>query len=355
MKKKLLIAAGVLVVLGLVAAGAGYWIAFSGNTADFEGERGVKIPRGTNFSTVLDSLEGGGILGSRQRMQWFNSATGLRGAEWGNYLDGGYYRFAEGASNYDILGKIYRGEQSAVQVTIPPGSRPEVIAAVTARDMDFEKKDFLAALDSSALAQELGTDTTSLFGYLMPNTYSLKWVHPPSRVIKRAKRQFDRFWTEARAARADSLGLSKQDVVTLASIVQWETSLQDELPRVSGVYLNRLQEGMRLQADPTVQYAILEKEGQKRRVLYEDLEMQHPYNTYQIPRLPPGPITNPSEAVLESVLDAEQHDYLYFVATGDGGHNFNETLQGHNRDANRYRSLMQQRRDSLRSANSGSS
>ena len=348
MKKKLLIAGGVLLVLGLLAAGAGYWLAFSGNTADFEGERSVTLPRDPSFATALDSLEQAGILGSRRKMRWFESATDARGAGWGNYLDAGHYRFASGASSAEILGRIYRGEQSPVQVTIPPGSRPEVVAAVAARDMEFRRDDFLAALDSSALAQALGTDTTALFGYLMPNTYALRWTHPPSRVIQRAKRQFDRFWTEARAARADSLGLTKDEVVTLASIIQWETGLRDELPRMAGLYLNRLDRGMPLQADPTVQYAVIQEEGQKRRLLYEDYDIQHPYNTYQIPGLPPGPVTNPSENALKAVLNPEQHDYLYVVATGNGGHNFNETLREHNRDANRYRRVMQQRRDSLR-------
>ncbi|PSQ98705.1 MAG: endolytic transglycosylase MltG [Bacteroidetes bacterium QS_9_68_14] len=346
MKKSLLIAGAVLVVLGLGAAGAGYWVAFSSNTTSYEGERGVKIPRPARFPTVLDSLEASGILASRQRMQWFERATDLRGAGWGNYLDPGYYRFASGASSREILGRIYRGQQSPVNVTILPGKQPEAIAKGAAQDMGFQKDDFLAALDSSALAQELETDTTHLFGYLMPETYQVRWPDPPVRIIRRAKDQFETFWTEARARRADSLGLSKDEVVTLASIIQWETGLGEELPTMAGVYLNRLDEGMPLQADPTVQYAILQKEGRKRRLLYEDYQIQHPYNTYQISGLPPGPVTNPSEQALEAVLGREEHDYLYAVATGRGGHYFNETLAEHNRDVQRFR----QTRDSLQAA-----
>ena len=345
MKKKLLIAAGVLVVLGLIGAGTGYWIAFSGNTVDYEGERGVKIPRGAGFSTLLDSMEARGILDSRQTMRWFGKATG-----WASQVKAGYYRIESGASNWDMLDKIRKGLQSQVRVMIPPGTRPEVAAAVAARNMEFSKQDFLSALRDTALARELGTDTTHLFGYLMPNTYSAYWLNDPERIIRKATEQFDAFWTKQRAARADSLGLTKDEVVTLASIIQWETGLQDELPRMAGLYLNRLERGMPLQADPTVQYAVLEKEGEKRRLLYEDYEIDHPYNTYQIPGLPPGPVTNPSENTLKAVLNPEQHDYLYVVATGNGGHNFNETLRAHNRDANRYRRRMQQRRDSLRRA-----
>ena len=351
MKKKLLIAGAVLLVLGLFAAGAGYWIAFSDNTADYEGTRGVKVPRGADFAALLDSLEQRDILDSRQTMTWFGKATG-----WASQVKAGYYEIEEGASNWAMLDKIRKGLQSPVSITIPPGTRPEVAAAVAARNMEFSKEDFLTALNDPSLAQELNTDTTHLFGYLMPNTYSAYWLNSPRRIIKKATSQFDRFWTEQYAARADSLGLTKNEVVTLASIIQWETGLQNELPRMAGLYLNRLERGMPLQADPTVQYAVLEKEGQKRRLLYEDYDIQHPYNTYQIAGLPPGPITNPSASALRAVLNPEDHDYLYVVATGRGGHNFNRTLREHNRDANRYRRRMRQRRDSLANAsgNSGS-
>jgi UPF0755 protein len=212
--------------------------------------------------------------------------------------------------------------------------------------MAFKKEDFLQALSDSSLAQELGADTTHLFGYLMPNTYGAYWLNGPERIIRRAKVQFDQFWTEERAARADSLGLTKDEVVTLASIVQWETGLQDELPTMAGVYVNRLEEGMPLQADPTVQYAVIQKEGEKRRLMNADYEIDHPYNTYQIPGLPPGPVTNPSERALEAVLNRERHDYLYVVATGRGGHRFNETLREHNRDKQRFYQV----RDSLQRA-----
>jgi UPF0755 protein len=340
-KKKLLIAGAVLVLLGLVAAGAGYWVAFSDNTTGYEGERGVKIPSGASFSTLLDSLEQNGILESRRTMRWFGQVTG-----WGGQVKAGYYRIADGASNWSMLDDIRKGLQSQVRIAIPPGTRPEVAAAVAARNMAFDEKDFLDALNSDSLAQALGTDTTHLFGYLMPNTYSAYWLNAPERIIKKAREQFGTFWTEARARRADSLGLTQDEVVTLASIIQWETGLGGELPTMAGVYLNRLDQGMPLQADPTVQYAIIQEEGRKRRLLYEDYQIQHPYNTYQIAGLPPGPVTNPSAKALKAVLGREEHDYLYAVATGRGGHYFNETLAEHNRDVRRFR----QTRDSLQRA-----
>jgi UPF0755 protein len=133
-------------------------------------------------------------------------------------------------------------------------------------------------------------------------------------------------------------------VLNLAAIVEWEAHLEEEKPRIAGVYLNRLRAGWPLQADPTVQYALLQIEGQKRRLLFRDYQIDHPYNTYRVQGLPPGPITNPSPTSIQAVLNPEQHDYFYFVAKGDGGHLFSRTLAEHNRAAEAYYALMRQRR-----------
>jgi UPF0755 protein len=131
----------------------------------------------------------------------------------------------------------------------------------------------------------------------------------------------------------------------MASIVEWEARLEEEKPRIAGVYLNRLRIGMRLQADPTVQFALMQVEGGRmRRLLFRDYEFQHPFNTYLYGGLPPAPINNPSPSSIHAVLDPEPHDYLYFVARGDGGHTFSRTLSEHNRAARDYRTMMRERR-----------
>jgi UPF0755 protein len=178
----------------------------------------------------------------------------------------------------------------------------------------------------------------------MPETYHFYWLTGPATVVRNVKRQFDRFYEDEIDEAASTLGLSKRDVITVASIVEWETAVEDEKPRVAGVYLNRLRIGMKLDADPTIQYAVLETEGQKRRLLYQDYRIEHPYNTYLRPGLPPGPLTNPSPSSLRAVVNAERHDYLFFVARGDGGHTFSRTLSEHNRAARQYHDLMRQRR-----------
>ncbi len=339
MLKKILIAGLVLVALGLAAAGVGYWLVFGPNTADYEGARGVKIPRGASFAEVADSLAAGGVIASRQRLEWVGRATG-----WADQVKAGYYRFESGASNYDILDTIRKGLQSPVKVTIPPGTRPEVVAAVAAREMAFPADSFRAALRDTALARSLGTDTTHLFGYLLPETYQFYWLAPPEQVIRKAKESFDRLY----AAEADSQSVSAEEALRLASIVEWETGIAEEKPRIAGVYLNRLRDGWPLQADPTVQYAVMEREGQKRRLLFEDYDIAHPYNTYGYRGLPPGPLTNPSPSSVRAVLQPEEHGYFYFVATGEGGHIFSRTLSEHNRAAERYYKRMRERRRAQR-------
>ncbi len=332
---------GVVLVL-LLLAGALAWITLAPNTPPFEGPRGVKIPRAATFEQVVDSLQAAGILRHRPSFIWLARLTG-----WHRQIKAGYYTFEAGASNYHLLNVLRRGLQTPVRVTIPPGSRPEVVAAVICRALACVPDSMLAALRDSSLAAELGTDTLHLFGRLLPDTYFFYWLTDPRTVIRRVHRHFLDFFTPERRARADSLGLSIDEVVTLASIVEWEAG-PEERPRIAGVYLNRLRRGMPLQADPTVQYAILQLEGRKRRLLFADYQIDHPYNTYRFRGLPPGPITNPSPDAIDAVLQAERHDYLYFVADGKGGHVFSRTFREHVRAANRYRRLMEQRRRQAR-------
>lgn len=337
--RNLVIVILVAVAAGLVAASVVLLVAFGPNTPDFDGKRSVKIAPASTFEQAVDSLTARGILKSTATFSLLARATG-----WGDQMKAGYYEIPNGSSNYDILQTLRKGLQSHIRITIPPGSRRSVVAAVVARDMAFGADDFLSALSDTALARSLATDTTHLFGFLLPETYFFYWQTPPAEVIRTVRREFDRRYDRLAAGATLQPPLTTEDVVTLASIVEWETGIPEERPTVAGVYLNRLKNRWRLQADPTVQYAILEAEGAKRRLFYKDYEIRHPYNTYLFGGLPPGPITNPSPASIEAVLRPENHRYFYFVATGDGGHIFSRTLAEHERNARNYRRLMRDRR-----------
>jgi UPF0755 protein len=216
---------------------------------------------------------------------------------------------------------------------------------VLRRDLAVDSTEFVNALKNDSLATALGTDTAHLFGFMMPETYEFFWNTRPERIIARLKETYDHFFNDERRARAEELGLSVEDVLTIASIVEWEARLDVERAIIAGVYLNRLAINMPLQADPTVQYALMQEDGGRmRRLVYEDYKLEHPYNTYLSAGLPPGPITNPSPASVDAVLNPVDHDYLYFVADGSGGHTFSRSLAQHNRAAARYRQLMQTRR-----------
>ena len=328
----------------LIAAAAaiglmGGLLAFSSNTPSFEGKRHVTIPEGTSFETTLDSLDTAGLLASTRSMRWFGRLTG-----WSSQVKAGHYAFSAGASNWALLDTIRKGLQTPVRLMIPPGTTPERTARTAARNMAFEASAFREALRDSTLAAELGTTPSNLFGYMLPDTYHFYWQTSPRKAIRHVKASFDRYAARELEDKLTEHSLSVRDATILASIVEWETSIADERPRVAGVYLNRLDIGMPLQADPTVQYAIMEHEGSKRRLLFADYEIEHDYNTYQFRGLPPGPLTNPSRSSLRAVAQAESHDYLYFVADGSGGHTFSRTLREHNRAAQRYYELMRQRR-----------
>ena len=323
-----------LTLLGGVTAG---YLSESSSSASFEGVRTVTIPFGSDFESIMDSLQSGGILGARWSIRTLARLTG-----WSSQLKAGRYEFASGVSNRKILSTLRAGLQVQVRVTIPPGATLERIAEVAARSMAFEPHEFANALKNDSLATELGTDSDHLFAYMLPDTYYFYWTTEPKAVVRRIKQEADKVLSQAPPP--GGILKSSDDVLTMASIIEWETSAYEEKPRVAGVYMNRLRRNWPMQADPTVQVAILDQEGKKRRLLLRDYEIEHEYNTYLFTGLPPGPITNPTASSIRAALNPEQHDYMYFVATPEGGHAFNKSLAGHNRDARSLHSHMREQR-----------
>jgi len=330
-----------LLFVGGLAVGIGGTLVFGPNTGAYDTPRSVYIAQGASLNAAIDSLEQADVLVVPATFRLVARATG-----WGQQIKPGHYRIAPQQSNYHLLDKLRRGLQDPVRVTIPPGVQPAQLTAVLGRRLAREADAFRAALRDTSLARDLGSAPAHLFGYMLPETYEFYWQTPPETVVRRVKQGFDRFYERELAAAADSLGFTKREVVTLASIVEWEALLDTEKPAIAGVYLNRLNEGWPLQADPTIQYVLLDTKGRRvTRVLYEHLEIDHPYNTYQIQGLPPGPITNPSPSSLRAAAAPERHEYFYFAADGTGGHTFSRTLREHNRAAEKYQRLMDRRQE----------
>ncbi len=325
-----------LVVLGLVAGAAGAWLAFLPNVGGDE-RHSVKLPEGS-FAVMLDSLEAAGAIESRASMETFGQLTG-----WADQVKEGHYYIEPGMSNWAVLDKIRKGLRDPIRITIPPGTRPERLGRILDNQLGTDSTEVARLLRDPAFADSLGTDVAHLHGRMLAETFDMYWTADPATALRRIHDRYERFWTDERVAKAESLGLTPDEVVTLASIVEWEARKPEERRRIAGVYVNRLlgrtsSGTMRLQADPTVQFALMEEGGEPRmrRLLFVDYRFPSAYNTYLIDGLPPGPITNPSDASVEAVLDNEEHEFLYFVADGSGGHDFSRTVAEHNAKARRW-------------------
>ncbi len=284
----------------------------------------VRVPHGASFSRITDSLAVHGLVGFRPAFRLYARVTGADRA-----VKAGTYRFARGASWARILGDLRAGHVVTERLVIPEawdlaGDAPR-IARITRLPTDS----VLAVLSDTAAPARYGVPGPTLEGYLYPATYTLPVGVPLDTVLEWMTRTYKRQWTAARRARADSLGFSERDVVTLASIVEREAKQRNEMPLIASVYENRLRRHMALQADPTVQYAL---GGHRERLVYAAIDSvaDDPYNTYTHPGLPPGPIASPSSRAIDAVLHPDSSDFLYFVATPLGNHVFSRTLAQHN-------------------------
>jgi len=294
----------------------------------------VYIPRGSSLSAVAESLEAHGVIETAWTWRLYARARGLA-----RRVRPGLYAFPLGERWATIVQALKTGRTDDILFTIPEGYTVRQIADLAAEGLrlardsvrEAVRDSFLAAARDPAIRQQFGIQGAPnlrepLEGYLLPETYRVAFDATPRDVVIQMVRQFANLWDEDHDKKAAELGLSRHQVVTLASIVEAEALFPDELPRIAGVYLNRVRRRMPLQADPTVIYAIeWEQDEPIRRVLFRHLKYRSPYNTYLVPGLPPGPIGNPGRAAIEATLNPEKHDFLFFVARPDGRHMFSRT------------------------------
>lgn len=246
----------------------------------------------------------------------------------------GRYAIPPGLSNYGLLSYLHHHPQDEERILIPEGLRQERIAGIIASQLDIDSLSFTNSSGDKALLDELGIKADSFEGYYFPGTYNFPWASSSEEVIRFLVGRFRAFYTDSLQAIAAERGFDELELLTLASIVEAETPLDEEKPLIAGVYLNRLEKNMKLQADPTVQYALGGKPG---RLLYKDLAVDSPYNTYKYKGLPPAPICSPGALSIMAVLEPAKTGYLYFVATGNGGHYFAKTAKEHAKNVRKYR------------------
>lgn len=224
-------------------------------------------------------------------------------------------------------------------MTIPDGSTINFIGAKVKYDLFADSAAFVKLAHDKNFIDSIGLYTSTLEGYLLPDQYDLYQRSTPKEIIGIFYSNFKKFMTYSLIKRADSLGYTVHEILTLASIIEGETNKYQEMPLIASVYYNRLKKGMPLEADPTIQY--LQPNGWK-RLYYKDLKIKSPYNTYLNPGLPPGPINNPGKKAILAALYPAESNYLYFVADGQGGHKFSSTYSAHLINVNQYRKWLKE-------------
>lgn len=284
----------------------------------------VEIPAGATLPQVAEILEEHDVVGSARL---FHVYARLRRSD--RQLKAGTYLMPTESSVHAALRRLTRGEVETVALTIPEGFQLRQIAPRIAGITTASEEEVVAFLDDGELVEQHELPGPTLEGYLFPDTYRFALGVPVASVVGIMVDRYRGVWTPERRARLEATGLTEREIVTLASIIQAEARLVAEMPRISGVYHNRLEAGWRLEADPTVLYAL---GGYRERLLYAAIDsvQDHPYNTYAAFGLPPGPIGSPGELAIDAALDPEQHDFMYFVAWPDGSHVFSNTLAEHN-------------------------
>jgi len=319
-----------LVVLFLATGGTGLWIFFGPNTFDNPPRRVFLVSRGQTFRAIVDSLSEQGIIRSRL---FFDIVARTYGDV--STLRVGRYAFRSGISNAELFLTLRSGKENLlINVTVPEGSLSRTQARLFARALGVDSVLYMALVHDSAFAQSLGVESPSLEGYLLPQTYGFNWQQDEVDVVRAEVAELQLFFSDSLKNRARALGMTMHQVLTLASIVEGEAILDEERPTIAGVYHNRLRRRMRLEADPTIQFAI--PDG-PRRILYSDLRINSPYNTYKYAGLPPGPVGNPGTASILATLYPASHSYLFFVANGRGGHWFSTSYSQHMQNVRRFR------------------
>ena len=298
----------------------------------------IYIPTGATFEQVKDSLRAHVTIKDMGKFEFLANKKGYT-----EKIYPGHYVIKDNISYNQLINMLRGGIQTPVKVIFNNVRDIDQLSGRIARSIEADSASISALLHDTSHVAALGFDTLTIATMFLPNTYEFYWNTDADDFVARMKREYEAFWDTPRKVKAANTGLSQAEVSILASIVNKETAMTDEMPRIAGVYLNRLDIGMPLQADPTLMFILNDPEIH--RVLNEHKQLKSPYNTYLHRGLPPGPICIPSIAAIDAVLDHEQHRFLYFCAKEDfsGYHNFAKSLREHNRNAARYQEALNER------------
>jgi len=319
-------------VLGISLTFYFYQVFFSANTlVESDQPYLLKVPSNSVYKNVVDQLYEEKVINDAVSFGFVAKILGYQEA-----VKPGLYTIEPKMSNLQLVRMLRSGQQTPVRVTFNTIRTKEDLAEKISANLEVSKEQFLELLQDSDYIRKYGFEEETVMSLFIPNTYEFWWDTSAEELFERMHKEYQIFWTDARKQKAQDLGLSQQEVSTLASIVQAESQKSDERPKIAGVYLNRLRIGMPLQADPTLVFAA--GDFSIKRLTAKQMAIDSPYNTYKYAGLPPGPINLPDINSLDAVLNFEKHSYLYFCAKEDfsGYHSFAVGYDEHLSNARRY-------------------
>ena len=310
---------------------------FRSNTNKQFNQGYLYIPTGSNLDDVVAIIKAQHILNNTESFKWVASKMNFKN------IKPGKYKITKGLSNIELVRLLRSGKQEPIKLTFQNIRLKTDFAGYIGKNFEIDSLAFLNMLDSIDLVRQYGFDEETIFCMFIPNTYEMYWNTSKEKFFERMQKEYVKFWHTERLAQAKAIGLSPVQASILASIVDQEALLNREMVRIAGVYMNRLNRGIKLEADPTVIFA--NGDFTVKRVLYKLLQKDSPYNTYKYNGLPPGPICMPSVAAIDAVLHFEKHNYIYFCAKEDfsGLHNFASNVTEHQMNAKKFQQALNNR------------
>lgn len=336
-KLKVFLATLSLLLVLIAATGINYYLKyFKPNVTD--NQEYLYIPTGSNFKDVFSIIVNKDIV--KDTISFLNAAQNM---DYPVKVKAGRYRLTKDMSNRSLINMLKAGNQEPVNIAFQNVRLKHTLAGMISKKIESDSTSILGLLDSAAFVEKYGFNTENIYTMFIPNSYEIYWNSNAEKFFLRMHAEYLKFWNADRKAKASKINLSQADVSILASIVDSEALNDSEMPRIAGLYMNRLLKGMRLEADPTVIFAA--NDFTIRRVLNKHLRINSPYNTYLNEGLPPGPITMPSINAIDAVLNYEKHDYIYMCAKEDfsGYHNYASNLSQHLQNARKFQDALNQR------------
>jgi UPF0755 protein len=330
----------VLLVVGGIKALGIYSKAYAPSVSISDGkEFYLYIPTGSNYDSVKKTLVEADILKSIKSFEW----TAIR-KNYPNHVNSGRYLLKHRMSNNELVNLLRSGKQEPVKLTFNNIRTIRHFSGEIAKQLELDSLSLISHLTDTSTLAKYGFNENTISCIFIPNTYEIFWNISPEKFVARMEKEYRHFWNKTRQNKAKKIGMSQEEVISLASIINLETQKNDEKKTIAGVYINRVKMGMRLQADPTVIFAL--GDFSIRRVLNKHKNIDSPFNTYKYAGIPPGPICLPEISSIDAVLNYEKHNYIYFCAKADfsGYHSFARTLNQHNKNAKAYQRELNKRR-----------